>query len=649
MSASKGDEDEMREPITDVEATLASGPPDGMSPFVDDLSATDDPLLPRPAAKLEPEPVPAAVAAQLARSTRDRGIFGCESSARFDGLAAEGYDVLGIWTSERPDAPGHAICRRDRELYFVKVAPKDTASIAGRRLYNEMVMTCAFVERARRGHIAHRIAGPVDVGHKDDTAYLVQEHVRGVSWERLVDAAARAPLSVPQLVHLAREAALALDAIHQVIDDDGQPARLVHGDFGARSLVVGEAGEVRVVSWGFARRSGHIWPSEELTLGSLDALSPEHVRSAPLQQSSDLFALGRLIWQLCTGRRLFDARTPREAVVGVLEPLAPPSSLRVRLPGALDALVHKLTALQPEERPSSAREVVAALDALGFGPPDPAELGELIRGADAKTWAILERMRAPAAPNLDEFVVPVPYGRSFMIEVEDRGFGGVMAPPAPSPRVLAQTSTSDHGPPDKPSRLPPPNPSPRRVRKPAWWAVGSLAVLVLSLTWLGWGHQQQRAVGVPFSGLERELLMTATVTPRLASALDRARSVVGRLDASGEPALRGAQPTFPTGAPSSDALRWLLDVRAAEQARRREVLGRLEVLLGAVPSRASHDEPSVQAFSAYLAEQLSSLPLAEADRLRRRLDTLGGQPELARTDAEQASAEFGAIVLGLDP
>ena len=646
MSAPGGDEDEMREPITDVEPTLASGPPDGM-PWVDDLSATEDPVPPARVAKLQPEPVPAAVATQLARATKDRGIFGCESSARFDGLAAEGYDVLGIWTSERPDAPGHAICRRERELYFVKVAPKDTASIAGRRLYNEMVMTCAFVERGRRGQVAHRIAGPVDVGHKDDTAYLVQEYIAGVSWERLVDVAARAPLPVPQIVHLAREAAVALDAIHHVSDDDGQPARLVHADLGARSVVVGEGGEVRVVSWGFARRSGNIWPSGELTLGSLDALSPEHVRSAPLQQSSDLFALGRLIWQLSTGHRLFDARAPREAVLRVLERLAPPSSLRAGLPVALDALVHKLTALQPEERYASAREVVAALDAVDCGSARPAELGELVRGADPKTWAILERMRAPATPNLDEFVVPVPYGRSFMMEVEDHGFRGVMAQPAPPPRLLGQTSTSDHPPPTSAPRPVAPKVPPRPVRSPAWWVAASVAVVLLGVAWLGRGHPQQRAVGVPFSGLERELLMTSTVTPSLASALERARSVVDRAEALSQATRQ--PPVLVAGAPSSEALSWLLEVRGAEQARRREVLGQLEVLLAAVPTQASPDSPPVQAFSAYLAAQLSSLPQADAERLRRRLDVLAARPELARTDAEQALAEFTAVMLGLDP
>jgi hypothetical protein len=97
-------------------------------------------------------------------------------------LDAEGYQVLGIWTSEQPDAPGHAICRREREVYFAKVAPADARTVAGRRLHNEMVMTCAFVERGRRGELAHRIAAPVDVGYTHDTAYLVQQHIPGSRW-----------------------------------------------------------------------------------------------------------------------------------------------------------------------------------------------------------------------------------------------------------------------------------------------------------------------------------------------------------------------------------------------------------------------------------------------------------------------------------
>lgn len=646
MSASKGDEDEMREPITDVEPTLASGPPEDM-PFVDDLSATEDPLPPRPVAKLEAAPVPAAVVAQLPRATKDRGIFGCESSARFDVLEAEGYQVMGIWTSERADAPGHAICRRGRELYFAKVAPADTRTVAGRRLHNEMVMTCAFVERGRRRELGHRIAAPVDVGYKDDTAYLVQEHIPGVSLERLLRAAMRSvmpsPLSVAQVVHIARHAALGLHAVHQVIGDDGQPGQLVHADVAPRSLIVGEAGEVRLVSWGFACRAGQVWPDRELTLGSLEALSPEHVRSAPLQQSSDLFALGRLLWQMLTGRALFDARVPREAVASVLEPLPRPSSVRPEVPAALDRLVQSLTAPRVEDRCGSARDVIASLDTLDCGPAALDELAARVRDADAMSWAVIAKMREPAVVALDDFVVPVPYGRSFMLE--DLPFAGV-APPAPPPRVVGG-STSDHVV-ATPLHTPPVPPRPARPSRRTSFVAAAVVVVGLGAWLLSSPSVNHRTVGVPFLELERGLLATSTLSAELVGLLEGPRRALDRPDAVAQSKLVPRAVSFAAGDSAAGAVAWVRAVRAAEQERRRVVLSRLESLLAALPTRDVHNSPELAAFVTFVGGQLSALPPSDAQRLRSRLDMLSA-PGVDRADAEQASAEFTAALLGLDP
>lgn len=650
MSASMGDEDDLREPITDVEVTLASGPPEGMAPFVDDLSATDDPrvgppTLPPPRA-LEPPAVPALVAANLPRATRDRGIFGCESSARFDVLEAAGYQVMGIWTSERSDAPGHAICRRQGELYFAKVAPADTRTIAGRRLHNEMVMTCAFVERGRRRELGHRIAAPVDVGYEGDTAYLVQQHIPGVSLERLLRASLRSvapsPLSIAQVVHIARHTALALDAVHRVTDDDARPAQLVHADVAPRSVLVGEAGEVRLVSWGFACRAGQLWQDRELTLGSLEALSPEHVRSAPLQQSSDLFALGRLLWQMLSGRWLFDLRVPREAVASVLAPLPRLGTLRPDLPAALEQLLFSLTALQPEERCASAAEVIARLDALDCGPAALDELAERVRSADGRSWELITKMREPARLSLDDVVVPVPYGRSFMLE--DLPFDGVV-PAVAAPRMVG--SSSDHVV-ASPLHTPPVPAQPVRPPRRFVYLAAAAVVGLLGLWWPRTPDFNSRTVGVPFLELERGLLATSTLSPELTARLDRAREALDRpgLAPATEPGPAAA--SFVAGGSSASAVTWLRSVRTSEQERRRVVLSQLDALVRALPDRSDSDTPELAVFVGFMRTQLSVLSPRDAERLHARMDSLS-TTGADRADAEQASAEFTAALLGLDP
>ena len=89
-------------------------------------------------------------------------------------------------------------------------------------------------------------------------------------------------------------------------------------------------------------------------------------------------------------------------------------------------------------------------------------------------------------------------------------------------------------------------------------------------------------------------------------------------------------------------------MRAAEQERRRVVLSRLESLLVALPTRDVHSSPELAAFVTFIRGQLSALPPSDAQRLRSRLDMLSAAG-VERADAEQASAEFTAALLGLDP
>jgi hypothetical protein len=148
--------------------------------------------------------------------------------------------------------------------------------------------------------------------------------------------------------------------------------------------------------------------------------------------------------------------------------------------------------------------------------------------------------------------------------------------------------------------------------------------------------------------LERGLLSTSTLSPELKVRLDRARAALDRPDAVAPTDLPPRAGSFAAGEPSTDAVAWLRVVRAAEQERRRVVLSRLESLLIALPARATHDTPELAAFVTFVRGQLPALPPSDAQRLRSRLDTLSAAG-VDRADAEQASAEFTAALLGLDP
>ncbi|MFZ5480056.1 MAG: serine/threonine-protein kinase [Myxococcota bacterium] len=167
---------------------------------------------------------------------------------------------------------------------------------------------------------------------------------------------------LPVLVEFAAQVADALSHVHE----EG----LVHGDLKPSNVLVAADGTPRLIDMGEARPQEKAVPNVGGTLGFV---APELLCGDAPSPAADLYGLGVLLYQLLTRQAPFRDADP--AALGYL-PLAtlpePPSSLRPRLPRALDDLVLRLLARRPESRPPSAREVASLLRAsVGTEPRAP--------------------------------------------------------------------------------------------------------------------------------------------------------------------------------------------------------------------------------------------------------------------------------------
>lgn len=186
----------------------------------------------------------------------------------------------------------------------------------------------------------------------DDGDWLALEHApRGTC----ADWAPGQPLSV--LVEFAARVAEGVAAMHEV--------GLVHGDIKPANVLVADDHTPRLVDLG-STRDGRVGGETGATPGYS---APERLRSAPATVATDIWGIGALLYTLLTRRPPFQGDDP--ALVG-WAPLAtlpePPSSIRPRLPVALDELVLHLLAHRPEARPSSAQVVADAIRSSVFGP-----------------------------------------------------------------------------------------------------------------------------------------------------------------------------------------------------------------------------------------------------------------------------------------
>ena len=237
-------------------------------------------------------------------------------------------------------------------------------------LANEPEFVEMFLDEAR---IAARLHHPhlvqiLDADEDDGVFYMVMEYVEGDTLASLVRQLRkheqRLPLSA--VLQIAADAAEGLACAHELADRDGEPYGLVHRDVSPHNLLVGMDGHTKVVDFGIMKAAGK--RSNTLTgqlRGKLSYMRPEQAKGRPLDQRSDLFALGAVIWELCTNERLFEAATESETLELVSKCTVPTlAEIRPDLPEGLEDVVRKALARDAKDRYQSAQQMLRDIRAL---------------------------------------------------------------------------------------------------------------------------------------------------------------------------------------------------------------------------------------------------------------------------------------------
>jgi serine/threonine protein kinase len=178
---------------------------------------------------------------------------------------------------------------------------------------------------------------------------LAMEYVQGDDVRRLdKQSRLKGKLLPPGLVlRIISEAASGLDYAHKARDAQGQPLRLVHRDVSPQNILVGFDGAVKIIDFGVAKAagSGHQTATGVLK-GKYPYMSPEQASGQAIDARSDQFALGVVMWEMLTGRRLFKGETDLMTLRLVKDcQVPPPSQINPKLPPGLDEVV--LRALAP--------------------------------------------------------------------------------------------------------------------------------------------------------------------------------------------------------------------------------------------------------------------------------------------------------------
>jgi serine/threonine-protein kinase len=210
-----------------------------------------------------------------------------------------------------------------------------------------------------------------DVGEVEGTYYIAMEHINGEDIRSVVRAMKRSGVTEFPLEHtlsIILGVCSGLAYAHEKKDLEGNPLAIVHRDVSPQNVLITFTGDVKVVDFGIAK-STEAAVAESTQAGQLKGkvpyMSPEQAAGKEIDHRSDIFAVGIMLFELTTGRRLFKAKSEFETLKLICEREYPrPSQIRPGYPPALEAVVMKALAKDPEERYQSARDMQADLEAF---------------------------------------------------------------------------------------------------------------------------------------------------------------------------------------------------------------------------------------------------------------------------------------------
>ena len=230
--------------------------------------------------------------------------------------------------------------------------------VAVKVLSDKFSRDSAFVERFRReaqsaANLNHpNIASIYDYGDDGGTYFIVMEYIDGKPLSDVIGA--EAPLMPERAAEIASDVALALERAHA--------SGLVHRDIKPGNIMLDSGGQTKVTDFGIARAltaDGEATMTQTgMVIGTASYLSPEQAQGNPVDQRSDVYALGCVLYEMLTGSAPFTGDSPLSiAYKHVRENPDPPSTLNPDVPKELDAIVLKAMAKNPDNRFDGAAEM----------------------------------------------------------------------------------------------------------------------------------------------------------------------------------------------------------------------------------------------------------------------------------------------------
>jgi eukaryotic-like serine/threonine-protein kinase len=205
-----------------------------------------------------------------------------------------------------------------------------------------------------------------DIGHADDTYFIVMEFVDGVDLKAILEWRRRIGrrLTIGQTIYLIMEVCKGLAYAHDLAHPEtGERLGIVHRDVSPANVLISKNGEIKLADFGLAKAASQLESTDPgVVKGKMSYLSPEAARGENVDQRSDIFSVGILLYEMLTSKRLFYGDTDYQTVELVRNAKIPPiAAQNPEVEPEFEEICRKALARRTEDRFQSATDLQDAL------------------------------------------------------------------------------------------------------------------------------------------------------------------------------------------------------------------------------------------------------------------------------------------------
>jgi serine/threonine-protein kinase len=225
-----------------------------------------------------------------------------------------------------------------------------------------------FLDEARiNARLTHsNVVTVLELGQVEGKYFIAMEYVAGLSVAQVGKKATQRLGDVPQAVAcgVVAQACAGLHYAHERTLPDGTPLGIIHRDVSPQNLILTFEGQVKVVDFGIAKAEGRQHRTRAgLVKGKSSYMSPEQCLGLPLDRRSDVFALGIVLYELCTARRLFKRGSSYATFEAITKAdVPPPRALNPKIDASIEEIILKALARKQDDRYSTAGELQETLE-----------------------------------------------------------------------------------------------------------------------------------------------------------------------------------------------------------------------------------------------------------------------------------------------